>query len=193
MEGPVNGKADCARAPKGFYCTKDAGHDGECDAWPKGATIKFTGPESTPAATKLVNKLLGIDVSRETRTPPSWTTTRDYAYAYPAEILRWVDGDTVDMRAWKTLDFGFHQKVTGEYTGRFRLTIVDTPERGEHGWAEATDYCKEMLPPGTVVQIRTYRDPDVFGRYLADIQIPGMGTTSISSLLLQNGLAEVWK
>jgi endonuclease YncB( thermonuclease family) len=115
-----------------------------------------------------------------------------YVSAYPAEILRWVDGDTVDMRAWKTLDFGFGSKVTGEHTGRFRLTIVDTPERGEPGWAEATEFCNDVLPPGTVCQIRTYRDPDVFGRYLADIQVPGEGTTSISSKLLQHGLATVW-
>jgi endonuclease YncB( thermonuclease family) len=130
-----------------------------------------------------------VSVSRETSHSAVMPA---YIYAYHAEVLRWVDGDTVDMRAWQTLDFGFGQKFTPEYTGRFRLTIVDTPERGEPGWAEATDYCKQILPVGTVTQIRTYRDPDNFGRYLADITIPGMGTTSISSLLLQNGLATVW-
>lgn len=186
----MNDQPDCARPPAGYYCTKPAGHEGPCPTYPKGGTIEYVrvreATHSHQYADRNIEALHAL-VSRETVRP------QEYAYAYPAEILRWVDGDTVDMRAWKTIDFGFGQKVTPEHTGRFRLTIVDTPERGEPGWAEATDYCKEMLPAGTVVQIRTYRDPDVFGRYLADITIPGMDTTSISSLLLQNGLAKVWE
>jgi hypothetical protein len=31
----MNGEADCARAPKGTYCTLPAGHEGPCELWPK--------------------------------------------------------------------------------------------------------------------------------------------------------------
>lgn len=124
-------------------------------------------------------------VSRETVEP-------SYVHDYHAEVLRWVDGDTVDMRAYRTTDFGFGIKLTPEYKGRFRLTIVDTPERGKPGYYEAIEFVNDVLPVGTVADIRTYRDPDNFGRYLADITIPGEGSTTISSKLLQHGLATLW-
>lgn len=110
-------------------------------------------------------------------------------YTYEGIIARWVDGDTVDMIVTKTSDFGFKMTLDGTYTGRFRLTIVDTPERGEPGWAEATAFCRLHLPAGTRTRVDTYKTPDSFGRYLADIYVGG---TTISSLLLQAGLAEVW-
>jgi len=33
----VTTKADCAKAPKGWRCTREAGHDGPCAAWPSPA------------------------------------------------------------------------------------------------------------------------------------------------------------
>ncbi len=114
-------------------------------------------------------------------------------YTYQGEIVRFVDGDTVDMSVTKVTDFGFGLTLNGTYKGRFRLTIVDTPERGEPGWAEATAFCRKYLPIGTKTRVETYKSPDSFGRYLADIYVPLMGNTTISSLLLEAGLAEVWK
>lgn len=160
--------ADCAKVPAGWYCTRGAGHEGPCAAWPKAM------PDHA-----------GLTVSRE--------TLPEFVYAYHAEVLRWVDGDTVDMRAYSTMDFGFGMKFTPEHTGRFRLTIVNTPERGQPGYHEAIEFVNDVLPVGTVVQIRTYKDPDNWGRYLADILIPGEGTTSISSKLLEYGLGVPYK
>lgn len=118
---------------------------------------------------------------------------QELVYDYEAVILKWVDGDTVDMTATRIIDFGFHIHQTTEYTGRFRLITVDTPERGETGWREATEFNRRWLPEGTAVKIHTYKNPDSFGRYLADILIPGQGQTTISELLLLNDHAEVWE
>lgn len=200
----MNGDPDCARPPEGWYCTLPAGHEGPCPAWPKGdieyfheagdARPKFVGPGSQPAVNRLINKLVAHatrPVSRETLRRGA--VVAEFVYTYQAEVLRIVDGDTLDMRAWKELDFGFGNKITGSHTGRFRLVICDTPERGEHGWAEATEFVRDLLPVGTVATINTYRDPDNFGRYLADVLIPGQGTTTLSSELLRLGYAVPYK
>ena len=59
-------------------------------------------------------------------------------YTYLATVDRWVDGDTVDM----VIDLGFRMSTHQ----RFRLLGVDTPERGEPKWAEATACCNAVLP-----------------------------------------------
>lgn len=114
-------------------------------------------------------------------------------FEYDAIVKRWVDGDTVDLEVIDHHDIGFHVTATYHYDGRFRLSIVDTPERGDPGYHEARLYCESIAPVGSTVRIITYPDKNGgFGRYLADV-LPFAGeTTTISSLLLQNGYAEVW-
>lgn len=82
-------------------------------------------------------------------------------YQYNAEVIRWVDGDSV----WLMVDLGFRMST---YT-YFRLYGVDTPERGQHGYAEAKAFVEKVAPEGTKVQISTYKDPDKYGRWLAEV------------------------
>lgn len=73
-----------------------------------------------------------------------------------------VDGDTVDLNA----DLGF--RVWRK--DRFRLYGIDTPERGQVGWAEATANLRLLLPLGDLVTINTYMDKtDKYGRWLAEV------------------------
>ena len=58
-------------------------------------------------------------------------------YRYKCEVQRCVDGDTVDA----DLDLGFH--MTARI--RFRLAGIDTPERGEPGYQEATEHLESLL------------------------------------------------
>lgn len=80
------------------------------------------------------------------------------------EVLRVVDGDTVDLR----LDVGFHLSTAL----RFRLLGVDTPERYEPGWRECTvmtsKWLSSALSAGLDVRARTVKT-DSFGRWLADV------------------------
>jgi len=72
------------------------------------------------------------------------------------EVLKVVDGDTVDLK----IDVGFYQTSAL----RFRLLNVDTPERGQVGWTECTEFVREWLV-GRKLVARTQKS-DSFGRWL---------------------------
>ena len=64
--------------------------------------------------------------------------TKKPEYFYKVmKIVKVVDGDTVDAE----VDTGFYHKATI----RFRLTGIDTPERGEPGYHAATSYMQYLL------------------------------------------------
>ena len=105
-------------------------------------------------------------------------------YEYDAQIIRWVDGDTVDLR----VDLGFGTS----WASRFRLYGVDTPERGKPGYAEATAFCMGAAPVGADVRIKSYRPEmmkqDKYGRWLAVI-VPAFAASSVNDGLINAGLA----
>ena len=71
-----------------------------------------------------------------------------------AALDRVIDGDTIDVK----LDDGEVERV--------RLIGIDTPERGESCFTEATDYLHELLGDGTVRLIRDKSNRDRYGRLL---------------------------
>jgi micrococcal nuclease len=85
-----------------------------------------------------------------------------YEYqAYPTYV---VDGDTVDLQ----VDLGFHVHIRA----RFRLRGINTPERGEPGYAEAKQFVADsiMFPIPQLLVIETKLDAaDKYGRMLAQI------------------------
>lgn len=81
-------------------------------------------------------------------------------YTYLATVDRWVDGDTVDM----VIDLGFRMSTHQ----RFRLLGVDTPERGEANWREATACASAVMPPGSQITIQSLKT-DKYGRWLVDL------------------------
>lgn len=103
-------------------------------------------------------------------------------YRYKAEVMRWVDGDTV----WLKVDLGFRMTTLND----FRLFGVDTPERGQVGYAQATAFVKAAAPPGTQVTITTYKDPDKYGRWLAEVDAGADQTVNMQ--LITNGLANTY-
>lgn len=106
-------------------------------------------------------------------------------YEYDAQVVRWVDGDTVDLR----VDLGFGTS----WASRFRLYGVDTPERGQPGYTEATAFCMGAAPAGAEVRIRSYRPEmmhqDKYGRWLAVIT-PNFSAGSVNDGLVAAGLAK---
>lgn len=104
-------------------------------------------------------KLKGIKV--EPRTIPA----DDFLWWYNAEVVKIVDGDTLDLR----VDLGFHVTVTE----RFRLTDVDAWEvRGEERerGLVAKAFVEEFCPVGSPVIINTDKDRQgKYGRWLARI------------------------
>ena len=100
-------------------------------------------------------------------------------YEYRGTVVRWIDGDTVDM----VVDLGF--RITTSQ--RFRLLGVDTPERGEAGYVEARQVAEAIHPVGSVVVIRTEKPlaGDKYGRYL--VSLPSVGEALRAKGLLKPG------
>lgn len=81
-------------------------------------------------------------------------------YCYHGTILRWVDGDTLDIE----VDLGFKMKTTQ----RFRLLGADTPERGQPNYREAREMAESLCPPGTELLFESMKS-DKYGRWLMHI------------------------
>lgn len=114
------------------------------------------------------------------------------AYRYRVlEVLRVVDGDTVDLR----IDLGFHTSVAE----RFRLAGIDTPELvgPERARAlEATAWLEAQLRgalPGRLELESTKLDK--FRRWLADLWIiePSGITRFVNAELIDTGRAAPYR
>lgn len=81
-------------------------------------------------------------------------------YNYRAIVTKIVDGDTIDV----SIDLGFHVWVKQ----RLRLARVNTPERGQPGFWEATNRVSELCPVGSEIQVKTYKTGK-FGRWIAEV------------------------
>ena len=102
-------------------------------------------------------------------------------YEYRGTVVRWIDGDTVEL----TLDLGFHIK----FTDHFRLFGIDTPERGRAGSTAATYRANELAPAGSQVIARTSKS-DKDGRWLTIVTEPS--GVEVNSTLLAEGLARLY-
>lgn len=102
-------------------------------------------------------------------------------------VRRVVDGDTVDLTVGRTIDFGFYLIEHKQFSARFRLAGVDTPERGQPGWAEAGDFVGLWLADREgIARVYTIK-PDNFGRFLAVIYGAGGPADSLNQALLDYG------
>ncbi len=79
---------------------------------------------------------------------------------FPAYVYNVVDGDTIDCVIALPFDnIGYE---------RLRVRGIDTPERGQFGWDEATSLTASLVM-GKQVKIITYKDNKTLGRYVADV------------------------
>lgn len=100
-------------------------------------------------------------------------------FEYKATIENVVDGDTVDA----LIDLGFKVYIKQ----RLRLSGLDTPERGQPGYAEAKAFVTEKVL-GKVVSIKTEK-VSKWGYFLAEITVDGV---SLNTQLLSIGLAKTY-
>lgn len=83
-----------------------------------------------------------------------------YQYRH-VRVERIIDGDTVALE----IDLG--NKIM--WRDHFRLNGIDTPERGQDGHIEASNYLKRLLLL-PLARVETHK-PDKFGRWLADLYL----------------------
>ncbi len=107
-------------------------------------------------------------------------------YSYQAEVLNWVDGDTLVLE----IDLGFEIKRVE----RIRLARINTPEirsevaRHRRQARHARMVCKKFCPLGSIVEINTFRiKKDMYARYIAEVLFDGK---NISDYLFEQGVAE---
>lgn len=102
---------------------------------------------------------------------------------YQGSLLRAIDGDTIRVME----DMGRHRYAFVD----LRISGVNTPERTEPGWAEATEQTKAWLaehcPTGTVRYV-TEKDRRSFNRFVAVVY--GEDGESLNDYLV--GLGYQW-
>lgn len=132
-----------------------------------------TPPEVPTAGTPVPPPVPGAPV------PSTPAPTEPPAHTgHPAgTVTRIVDGDTID--------------VDGNL--RIRLALVNTPERGEPGYAEATAFTGRVCPVGATAAYDTDdgQRGGSYGRVIAKVWCAGAPDVSLNELLVMNGLAEI--
>lgn len=101
--------------------------------------------------------------------------------AVTGTVSRVIDGDTIQV----------NDDV------RIRLALVDTPERDERGYAEATSFTRSACPSGTTIiyDLDDGQRHGSYGRVIALVWCSGYGsepaTVPLNELLLANGHASI--
>ena len=88
---------------------------------------------------------------------------------FPAKVERWVDGDTAVV----TLYLGLDVSLENQY---LRLEGVDTPERGQEGYSEATRLAERTCPGDAIV---TISGKGKYGRWISVIECNGVNLNEI--------------
>lgn len=107
-------------------------------------------------------------------------------------VVKVVDGDTVHVHASSAPEVALDDLAVVYMSAKpwkCRVQIVDTPERGEPGHAEATAFTRSWLAQrdGAVMVDLPYKDN--FGRFLADFYVRGDRQDTLTQALLQAGYA----
>ena len=100
---------------------------------------------------------------------------------FNCNVLKWVDGDTVDLN----VDMGF--SIWSKQ--RIRLAGIDTPEKGEPNYLEATKKAFELAPIG-VPAVLISNGKDLYGRYIGELKVNGV---IVNDALLESGLAKKYQ
>lgn len=118
-------------------------------------------------------------------------------YRYTAKIVRWVDGDTAEILVhlgsrFEPIDVGFGIKhIIGDvYEGTFRLYGINAPEKYKTGGSAATAMAQSIAPEGSELEIVTSKDPDSFGRYVAELWTNEH--TSVNQTMIASGHAVIY-
>lgn len=115
----------------------------------------------------------GCTIEKGTETQVKKIQCSGSAICVREKVIKIIDGDTIYSDSYK-----------------IRLSLVDTPEKGEVGYAEATSFTAMSCPVGSMILVdqddgQLY---DEFGRLLGKIHCEN---GIINEILLQNGHAKI--
>lgn len=105
-------------------------------------------------------------------------------------VVKVVDGDSVHLMMSTSPQLVTEDLAQSFSTARpwkCRLVTLDTPERGEVGWAEArNDVASWLAEYADDLRAQTYQR-DNFGRVLTDIYVAGDRGNTLSQAMLKAG------
>lgn len=109
--------------------------------------------------------------------------TTENLYYYKAEIVRVIDGDTLEV----DIDLGFDRIRTRQ---KLRLLRVNTPERKTSDtWRAATEITSDIVFSSKTIVIQTVKK-DSFGRWLSEVWCDGV---NLNDILVEHGFVYVAK
>lgn len=110
-------------------------------------------------------------------------------YVYPGEVLRVVDGDTVNVRLILIdTDLGFNAVTRLTHDIKLRLGGINAPEMSTQEGKNAKQYLSSIIAPGTQCIVYTVKDrTEKYGRYLAWIYIDN--NVCVNDLMISSGNA----
>lgn len=110
-------------------------------------------------------------------------------YVRDATVEHVTDGDTVAL----LIDLGW--SLFARYACRIVVDAsasIDTPERGQGGYAAAVEYARSLLTPGTRVVVESLRMTDKYGgRFDGTLTLPN--GTDFAQAMVASGHARVWR
>lgn len=120
-----------------------------------------------------------MTANKEPAKLPAEASFENSLHTYRCEILRVLDGDTVDVN----VDLGF-----GVFTRqRLRMYGVNSPEKDTEAGKEALQFVSQLLYGASEVLIRTMKQSgrskaekrEKFGRYLVHLVVDGYPLTDL--------------
>ena len=105
-------------------------------------------------------------------------------------VVRVIDGDTFDALVRTHAGQIDGWQITASKVVRIRPVHLDTPERGEKGYDEATEDLADWLygwdsMNGYLVARLDERQQDTFGRYLAEVHEPHDRSATLSDYMIR--------
>lgn len=94
-------------------------------------------------------------------------------YTYRATSDRVIDGDTFVAN----VDLGFFVAIKIHV----RLHGVDTPEKGQAGWAEATDALKALITDKSLI-LKSFKDQRTFERWVCDVWVGDLNVSDAQQI-----------
>ena len=119
--------------------------------------------------------LIAITLVSSTYFASAQYTCQGTALCISGKVTKIVDGDTIYLKDYK-----------------IRLSLTNTPEKGEIGFKEATSFTKKLCPIGSTITVDQddKQKKDAYGRVLGKVICSGK---VLNSELLYNGHANILK
>jgi endonuclease YncB( thermonuclease family) len=163
----------------GSYVCGDLGYDTYCpkQSTPSYEPPKYTTPKEKPAPIKSEPKSEAKPQPKKIEPVPMKKVYSPTCYGdalcISGKVKAIADGDTLYVDSYKV-----------------RLSLTNTPERGQTGYAEATAFMKKMCVKGSSVMVdQDDKQPyDQYGRVLGKVYC---SDKNLNSELLENGLGKI--